>query len=339
MTDYITVKTLLETELRQQERAYPLMGEAFHSLVLLHRKPTERVCLCFHGFTAGPYQFEPLGRRFFNAGYNVVVPLLPGHGRAGNWGKDNPPPLPEDPKEYLQFAVQWLNLAQRLGHRVIVCGLSGGGTLAAWLALERATAIERAILFAPYLSGSSKVIDLFVQHFDTFFSWTKTVAPSYAGFDIAALRAILDIGQHCLKRVRQSPVAPTFTISSESDKAVSNLDHKRFFEAALKQQPLTWYNRFDKVLDIPHTMMTEQEGNRYQNLLIVMTQAFVESKLTWIEVEEIAYYMTKGRTFRSVVADLGLEAKVSKDMPAMMTMVDKWAIVVSRELSSKGPRY
>ncbi|HEY9735058.1 MAG TPA: alpha/beta fold hydrolase, partial [Trichocoleus sp.] len=287
-------------------------------------------------FTAGPYQFEPMARRLFNAGYNVVVPLLPGHGRAGNWSKDNPPPLPEDPKVYLQFAVQWLNLAQRLGHRVIVTGLSGGGTLAAWLALEKATAIERAILYAPYLSGSNKVIDLFVEHVDTYFTWTKTVAPSYHGFDVAALRAILEIGQYCLKRVKQAPVAPTFTISSESDKAVSNNDHQQFFKAALKHQPLSWYNRFDKVLDIPHTMMTELEGNRYQNLLIVMSQAFIESALTWIEVEEIAYYMTKGRTFKAVVADLGLESKASKDMPAMMTMVDKWSIAVERELSSRG---
>jgi esterase/lipase len=338
MIDYTPLKTLLETELKQQEQAYPLMEDAFHSLVLLHKQPTEQVCLCFHGFTAGPYQFEPLGQRFFKAGYNVVAPLLPSHGRAGDWGKDNPPPLPTDPKVYLQFAVQWLNLAQRLGHRVIVMGLSGGGTLAAWLALEKATSIERAILFAPYFSGSNRVVDMFTQHVDMYYSWTKTVAPCYPGFDVAALRAVLDIGQHCLKRVHQSPVAPTFTLSSESDQAVNNSDHKRFFEAALKQQPLSWYNRFNKVLDIPHTMMTEQEGNRYQNLLIVMAQAFVESELTWLEVEEIAYYMTKGRTFRAVVAELGLEAKCSKDMPAMMTMVDKWSIVVGRELSTRGRR-
>ncbi|HEY9736403.1 MAG TPA: hypothetical protein V6D06_08975, partial [Trichocoleus sp.] len=54
MTDYPIVKSLLETELKRQEHTYPLMEPAFHSLVMLHSQPTERVCLCLHGFTAGP---------------------------------------------------------------------------------------------------------------------------------------------------------------------------------------------------------------------------------------------------------------------------------------------
>lgn len=330
MADYHAIKTSLETKLKQQEQTYPVSGEALYSLVRLHEQPTERVYLCFHGFTAGPYQFKPMADHFFKAGYNVVVPLMPGHGRAGDWGIQNPPPLPTDSKKYLTFAVQWVDLAQNLGKRVIVGGLSGGGTLAAWLALEKADAIERALLFAPYLSSSNKVIDLFVKRVDTFFTWADASGPGYYGFDLAALRAVLDIGQYCLQRVKQVPAAPTFTISSESDKAVSNLDHQRFFEAALRRQPQSWYNCFDKVLDIPHTMMTKAEGNRFQNLLIVMAQAFIESSLTWAEVEEVGYRMAQGRTFPAVVADLKLTTKSSKDMPAMMTLVDKRAIVEKR---------
>jgi carboxylesterase len=251
---------------------------------------------------------------------------------------------------YQKFGLQWLNLASLLGKRVVVGGLSGGGTLAGWLALEKPTQVDRAILCAPYLSASSKVIDLFVQKIDTYFAWASTPkdlvaaataaqAPplGYLGFTTQALRAVLDLGQACQQRVKQAPVAPTFTISSESDKAVSNFDHQHFFEAALRHQPLSWHILFNKVLDIPHTMMTALEGNRYQHLLNVMIQAFVESNLTWAEVEEIAYRMTKNRTFNAVVAELGWQAKCSKDMPAMMTMVDKWAIVVKRELEGARP--
>ncbi|HEY9880836.1 MAG TPA: alpha/beta hydrolase, partial [Leptolyngbyaceae cyanobacterium] len=110
---------------------------------------------------------------------------------------------------------------------------------------------------------------------------------------------------------------------------------QHFFRSALKRQPQSWYNCFDRVLDIPHTMMTKVEGNRFQNLLIVMAQAFIESSLTWSEVEEIGYRMTKRRTFPSVVAELGLMHKCSKDMPAMMTMVDKRVIVEAREQRSQ----
>ena len=340
MTDYPTLKRVLEQDLKQQEVRYGLMHEALYSRAWLHPQPTDRVCLFFHGFTAGPYQMEPIGQHFYRAGYNVLGPLLPGHGRAGQWDKDNPPPLPTDPEVYQKFGTQWLTLAGLLGQRVVVGGLSGGGTLAAWLALEKSAQIDRAILCAPYLSGSNKVIDLFVKKIDTYFAWAAPSQGSvlnnpppalgYPGFATPALRAVLDLGQYCQKRVKQAPIAPTFTISSESDKAVNNFDHQHFFEAALKHQPLSWHICFNKVLDIPHTMMTELEGNRYQNLLNVMIQAFVQSNLTWVEVEEIAYCMTKNRTFNAVVAELGWQAKCSKDMPAMITMVDKWSIAVKR---------
>jgi esterase/lipase len=343
MPDYPTLKRVLEHDLQRQEVSY-VSSPALHTRAWLHGQPTQRVCLLLHGFTAGPYQMEPLGQYLYQAGYNVVAPLLPGHGRAGTWSKQNPPPLPADPNHYLRFGTQWLNLAAQLGQRVVVGGLSGGGTLAAWLALEKAPQVDRAILCAPYFSGSHRVIDLFVQKIDTYFEWSvpKTPMPQerslglgYTGFNASALRAVLDIGQYCIKRVKQGGGAPTSTISSESDKAVSNFDHRHFFEATLKYQPYSWYNCFAKVLDIPHSMMTEKEGNRYQNLLNGMIKAFIESHLTWAEVEEIAYRMSQGRTFNAVVAELGWAAKCSPDLPAMITMVDKWAIVVERELQTK----
>jgi pimeloyl-ACP methyl ester carboxylesterase len=346
MVAYASIKHVLEVTLKQQEAHYGLIDPALHTRAWLHPQPTGRVCLFLHGFTAGPYQMEPIGQHFYRAGYNVVAPLLPGHGRAGQWSKDNPPPLPTDPEVYQKFGIQWLNLAALLGQQVVVGGLSGGGTLAGWLALERSAQVHRAILCAPYLSASSKVIDLFVKKVDTYFAWgtaapdpapNPPVALGYPGFSTPALRAVLALGQWCQQRVKQAPVAPTFTISSESDRAVSNFDHQHFFEAALKHQPISWHTLFNRVLDIPHTMMTEQEGNRYQHLLNVMIQAFVESNLTWAEVEEIGYRMAKNRTFSAVVEDLGWQAKVSKDMPAMMTMVDKWAIAVKRELDAGRP--
>lgn len=79
-------------------------------------------------------------------------------------------------------------------------------------------------------------------------------------------------------------------------------------------------------------MLTIADGNKYQNLLNVMAKAFVESNLSWAEVEEIGYRMaSQGRTFTNVVTELKLTQKVSRDMPAMMTMVDKRSIVLARQ--------
>ena len=97
-----------------------------------------------------------------------------------------------------------------MGSKVIIGGLSRGGTLATWLAMEKADEIYRTILFAPYFSASSKVIDLFVKHIDTYFEWDNLLGPSYPGFEISALRAVLRIAKYNFKRVKKSPIAPIF---------------------------------------------------------------------------------------------------------------------------------
>jgi carboxylesterase len=339
MANYSTLTTSIRQETKAREATLPLRNQACRSQFFLQPQPTQKVCLFFHGFTAAPYQFVPLGQALFRAGYNVLIPLMPGHGQAGNWNRNSPPPLPTDPQVYQQFALEWLEQAQALGTEVIVGGLSGGGTMSAWLALERPQQIYRALVFAAYLSSSSKVVDLFVRSLHSYFEWT--IRPGlepmgYTGFLVPALKVFLEMGQDILHRAENKPTAPMFIVSSESDRAVGNNDHRALFEDALKRQPKTWYQRFDRVLDIPHTMMIQAEGNQYQNLLNVMAKAYIQSNLTWAEVQEIGYRMTQGKTFPAVVNELNLSHQVSADMPAMMTMVDKRSIVQARNPSLRG---
>lgn len=277
----------------------------------------------------------PMARTFYQAGYNVIIPRMPGHGQAGKWDRNNPPPLPTDGETYKKFALDWLRQAQSFGEKVIVGGLSGGGTLAAWLALEKVNQIDRALLFAPYLSSSNRVVDLFVKHFNTYFEWQPPDGQEigYKGFMVEDLRVFLDLGREVLQRSRSAMSAPMFVVSTEADAAVRNSDHRTLVDNLIQRQPKTWYYKFDRVLNIPHTMMTKAEGNQWENLLNVMAKAFVQSDLTWAEVEEIAYRMTEGKTFNQVVAELNLGSKVSRDMPAFMTMVDKREIVLKRNPS------
>ncbi len=338
MSSYSDTIAAIVQQAKQRENALPLLNESCRSQFFFHPTPTKRVCLFLHGFTAGPYQFAPMADTFFKAGYNVLIPLLPGHGQAGNWSSHNPPPLPTDPTVYQQFALHWLTQAQALGEEVIVGGLSAGGTLTAWLALERPQAIYRALLFAAYLGSSSRVLDQFVRAIDTYFEWTVSnsapvTSSGYPGFTVPALRVFLNLGQDLLHRSQNQPSAPLFILSSESDLATGSFDHKTLFENALVRQPITWYNCFSHELAIPHTMMTVQEGNRWASMLPSMAKAFVESNLSWAEVQEIGYRMTQGKTFPVVLAQLGLTAKASPDMPAMMTMVDKRSIVQARNPS------
>ncbi|MBU6185639.1 MAG: alpha/beta fold hydrolase [Cyanobacteria bacterium REEB444] len=327
MTDYPTLTAQLQQEAELREDALPIRNAACRSRFWLHPQPRQRVCLFFHGFTAGSYQYWPMGEALFKSGYNVLAPRLPGHGRAGDWNSVNPSPLPISVDYYQSFAMEWLSLAQSLGQQVIVGGLSGGGTIATWLAYECPESIYRVLAFAPYLSSSSRLIDLFTNSSNSYFEWKLPQGSpppvGYSGFNVPALRVFLHLGKELLVRARKTTPAPIFIVSSESDRAVNNTDHQTLWQSALEHQPLSWYHIFNRVLEVPHTMMTTGEGNQYQNLLITLTKAFIESNVTWAEIQQIGERLIRGQLFEQAVTELNLKSKVSGDMPAMMTMVDK----------------
>ncbi|MBD2102083.1 carboxylesterase [Leptolyngbya sp. FACHB-261] len=331
---------------RRREDALPLVDETCRSRLRLHPTKPARVIVFFHGFTAAPDQFDPMGEILYRLGYNVVSPLMPGHGQAGNWSADQPPPLPESPMLYKKFALDWLDRSQVLGDQMIVCGLSGGGTLAGWLAYARANQLDRAMLYAPYLGASMKVIDLIMgvsKRANPFYvSWPKvenqapannTARYSYPGFRLGALQAFLDLGREVLELAQRQAGAPLFIVSSESDKAVSNTDHKILFERAVKRNPRSWYIRFDRVLDIPHAMMRQVDGNQWENLLIGLTRAYLESDFTWKELGDLAVAMTKGKTVNQALTQFGWTQRATPNLPIMLTMMDKRSLVEERNAS------
>lgn len=293
------------------------------SYFLQRSAPDSKVCLFFHGFTATPRQFVPLGKTLYEDGYNILIPRLPGHCVDGRWNRHTPPPLPESAQVYKEFGLYWLEQAQQFGEKVIVGGLSGGSTLAAWLALERPHQIDRALLFAPYLRSSNKVIDLAVRSLNIYFKWKTDPNANhfgYEGFSMPSLRVFLDMGEEILKRAAREPAAPMLIVSSQRDTAVSHHDHYNLFEAVLKHQPKAWYHCFDASLDIQHNMMTEAEGNKCVDLVLSIAKAFVDSDLTWSEVQLIRDRMAQGIPFQHAVDDLNLGQRVSPDLLTLVTI-------------------
>ena len=120
MSDYSTTTAKILEQAKVRENALPIRNENCRSKFYFQPHPTPRVVLCLHGFTAGPYQFEPLGKALFQEGYNILVPLQPGHGVAGNWNRANPPPLPKDPQVYQQFVLEWVQQAKPLGKELVI---------------------------------------------------------------------------------------------------------------------------------------------------------------------------------------------------------------------------
>ena len=115
--------------------------------LLAHGARTSRVVLLLHGLTNCPAQFDSLGRLAFARGANVLIPRLPHHGRADRMTEDL---ARTDARELCDFTDRVLDAACGLGDSVTVVGLSVGGTLAAWAAVERRE-VDRAVLIAPLL--------------------------------------------------------------------------------------------------------------------------------------------------------------------------------------------
>jgi len=330
MSDYSTTTAAIVEQAKRREDALPIRNEKCRSKFYFQPDRASKVFLFFHGFTAGPYQFEPLGETLFQAGYNVLVPLQPGHGIAGNWNGDNPPPLPEDPEVYQDFVLEWVQQAKPLGEQLYIGGYSSGGTLAAWLAQEHPQEIEKTLLFAPYLSGMNKLVDWLVEILPFYYEWLNKDNPGnfgYEGFRIPASRIFLDMGHEILNRAKNTPAMPILIVSSGSDQATNLHEHQELFEAVVQHQPKSWYYCFDKKLDIPHTMMTKPEGNHYLAQLITLAKAYVESDLTWVQIKEIAAQMLLEKTFNTVAAQLNLNQPISPELPVIMTIIDKHALI------------
>ena len=86
--------------------------------------------IVLHGFTGNPHSMRGLATAFAAAGFAVEMPLLPGHGTAV-----------EDmmPTRFDHWSAHVEATYQRLAptvDKVVVAGLSMGGTLTAWLAIQ-----------------------------------------------------------------------------------------------------------------------------------------------------------------------------------------------------------
>jgi len=323
MHEYSNNLLAIAREVQATESKLSLRAETSGSQFLI-RSGSEKVCLFFHGFTAIPEQFAIIGKAFYHAGYHVLIPLLPGHGIAGEWNGDNPPPLPEEPQIYREFGLRWLEIARSVGKEIVIGGLSGGSTLAAWLALEYPDKIAKNLIFAPYLSGSNKVVDLFVRIFNIYFEWwqdPEVVSFGYDGFAMPALRVFLDMGTEILEKAQTQKAAPMLIVSSESDRAVGNREHEKLFNAAVQLQPKSWYVCFGDVWDIPHNMMTQAEGNEHVDLLISLALAYVNSDATWAEMVTLCDRL-KQDDFQTAIAQLNLHGRVAPAMAAMMDIID-----------------
>jgi carboxylesterase len=123
-------------------------------------KGDTRGALVLHGFTGCPQSMRPLAEAFARAGFTVELPRLPGHGTT-----------PEDMAKYqwsdwtVAVDEAYQDLAQRT-KKIVVAGLSMGGSLTLWLAEKRPEIAGIVVVnpvvedqdFAAFLEGATALL-------------------------------------------------------------------------------------------------------------------------------------------------------------------------------------
>ena len=107
---------------------------------------TEYSVIYYHGFTASGMEGDPVHRNISNVlGANLYIPRLFGHGL-----EEEESMLNFNNDDFWKSGKEALEVAKKLGEKVIVLGTSHGGSLA--LALGNDPSIEAMLLFGPNIA-------------------------------------------------------------------------------------------------------------------------------------------------------------------------------------------
>jgi esterase/lipase len=250
------------------------MNPTCRSQLLTHGNKTEKAIILVHGYTSSPAQFLELGKRFFDAGYNVLIATFPHHGLADRMTKEHGR-LTAD--ELAIYADRTVDIASGLGNRVSMLGLSAGGVTTAWAAQNRKE-IDTAVLVSPAFAFSkiptilTYAAMVFYRNIPDSFEWwdpekKENGAPPYAypQYSHHALTELLRLG--FAVKDAASEKAPSakkiILVVNPSDDMVNHDMAKQLTEIwKRKGGNITTYS-FDPSLKLPHDLIDPtQSGQR-----------------------------------------------------------------------------
>lgn len=116
--------------------------------LLTHGQTTDKAIALIHGFTNCPQQYDQLAQRFFDLGYNVLIPRLPRHGMQDRTTRDFAALTAE---ELVALTAETVDILHGLGRRTVLFGFSLGGLLATWAAQNRA-GLDHVVIVSPALA-------------------------------------------------------------------------------------------------------------------------------------------------------------------------------------------
>ncbi|HEY53068.1 MAG TPA: alpha/beta fold hydrolase [Caldilineae bacterium] len=256
MMDYDEAVARIE-QLMQEE--IPITNESSRSIFLDHGEKTDEVYVMVHGVTNAPKEFEELGQMLYDQGANVLILRMPYHGLKSGDIKELAPLTSEDLRDY---ADETIDIGNALGDKMTVMGISGGGTVAAWMTQNRPE-VDRTVLLSPFfgLAQTPMFLDPIIMNA---FSRLPNLSIGgkaeadrawvYKGESSNGVAVFMRLGQAMLKQADSAPpqTSDTFIVTTASDLAADNDWAQKLAEVWETQgAPVDSYE-FPKSDHIPH---------------------------------------------------------------------------------------
>lgn len=267
--------------------------------------------IMFHGFGTCPQQFLELAPRISAQGFDVLLPLLPGHGAmptAG--GEDDLSALPsagEDSSGYFEFATSMNRIMAASPGEKIIVGFSLGGAISLSAALQATELYNRLLLLAPMLGirggafietlaealgrtpGFNKMIVKPRGLRAKCHSWQAAGRAGFCDYRYKHVVALIDLVQINRQLYARQPLSnPIQVVTAGDEKYISN---DRIADYASAQVDFGPISLCYMPADVPHEMLTPYENSGRD--------------MYWLEplLVDMAAFVAHGRFFRVVQFD------------------------------------
>jgi predicted esterase len=117
--------------------------------ILHHNKVTEKVLVLFHGLSDSPFYLRSIAQSIHQQGNNVIVALMPGHGKKQADKDMQDENLAERWRTHVSQVIEY---ASSLGKKRYLGGFSTGGVLATEYILQNPQSVKGLALFSGALA-------------------------------------------------------------------------------------------------------------------------------------------------------------------------------------------
>jgi carboxylesterase len=243
----------------------------------IHDKKVARSVVLFHGITACPKQYSELANTFYDAGYNVYVPLAPQHGTTSN------PEATADITlaELTNYVSDSYSIGAGLGDSVGFVGISGGADLATWGA-QYISGVSRLLVLSPFYEIAPNASPRWQKPL-LLTLYGMNLAPDRIeqGFSVRALAKYLTLVANYRNDLTAPHLKHVAVVTSENDKQIDlNIAHSLPHTLAKNSKASFQQTRLAADMGIGHDILNPDNAavNQHQTQLNDLYLSFYENR-------------------------------------------------------------